>query len=208
MIHLLRPFMKDVRIRLDRIRGDLMESKGAYFDLFEWGLRNEAYPLMCAMGQEIVFYNLQEAGQKVIPFITDSIDESPFSHCSVILSSHRTGGKFLIDPTFTQFALPKELYHQFGISPILARHSPHEKLCRTETGSALWNQLKEDGFVLITPHIAKMYLDSLFPRREFDEADAYRRLSTPTYHALNLKHGIGRVWEKGGLGISFLEYGV
>ncbi len=197
------------RDHLDRMTELLADHKISKSALFSWARENRAYPLMCGFSQEMIVYNFQDSGLEVRPFTSDSIGESPFRHCAAVVpikidgeSSPRT---FMIDLTFQQFALPADLYPEFGLRDIFERKSPFRTLRQTQEGRELWNNLAQKGYFEVTKDTASLYVGSLFPRTVISPDKALHCLENPAYHATNLQHGRSRLQEMHCLDIPVAE---
>lgn len=201
----LDKFVSTGRHRLDNVLNRLSQSSKSPSALLAWAQREKTYPLMCAFSQEMFHYNLENNHLDSSPFISDSVRKSVFSHCSTVMPIRITDENktvfAVLDPTYSQFQLPTDLYPAFGLKEIMARKSPVQALLKTTEGQGFWNEIKENGYFIVTPEKAKLYIESLCPSVTLTPEKAYQTLTNPPFDPLNLKHGKGRLREMGCLDI-------
>ncbi len=201
----LDSFLEEARTRLDKVRNSLPNLSQEKSDLYKWAKEEKTYPLMCAFAQKLMVYNLEDNSFIGKPFASDAIKESPFSHCAasmpVKIGTTKESLHVMLDPTYTQFSLPSNLYPAFGLREIQSRHSPLSFLQETKEGQEFWNNIKEKGYFIITPETAKLYVESLCPRFSIAKDDAYRALAYPAFYQGEKEHNRTRLSEQGCLGI-------
>lgn len=202
----LKEFVAAARQRLDGVLKYISNNHNKTPSaMMAWAQKERAYPHMCAFSQEMVIYNLEDSGFTSNPFISDSVKKSVFTHCAasipIDIAEDNKRIHVILDPTYTQFSVPTELYSEFGLLALHAKISPFASLMKSIQGQSLWQNIKDDGYFIVTPEKAKLYIESICPHFEISPRDAAIHLTFPPYHSGNMQHGRLRIAEKGCLGM-------